>query len=114
MNPRINKKIHKRYLADIGIECTLDQVTIDKLENLEINGIVHLSNENFPESFYKLNQGAYKYVLQFCAKRVNFSEVPKRDSGWWSINNWTHFFVFYSKEYSESKWYVATNKAKKL
>lgn len=83
MNRRIDKKIHKRYLADILVESTQDEFLINELENMEINQTIELKIGILPKGFKKLKPDAAKYKLSYCEKRINYSSVPKTDSSWW-------------------------------
>lgn len=112
MNRRINKKIHKKYLSDIGIECTQDERLVGKLCKLKIDEIIHFQNRDFPNSFYSLYPEAGERKLSYGVKRVSIEDIPLVESHWWQKSRNDFYFVFFPMEYNESKWYVSINKEK--
>ena len=52
MNKRIYKKIHLRFLPDIGVEIFSSNEWTETLENLEVGGIQSINNRNIPSSFF--------------------------------------------------------------
>lgn len=109
MNQRVNKKIHKRYLSDIGIEIPNSSDWEDRLSTLDIHETRDIKDSEIPDSFHELNESAKNYNLEYIVKRLKLEEIPYSESGWWHTDNDTKYYVFYPKCAEQVKWYVATN-----
>src|SRR6187551_3212093 len=94
MNRRINKKQHKKYLPDLGIEVCQDKQWQFRLSQLETGESIIIESASIPASFYDPNRSASLYKLNFEVTRVELSSVPASESTWWQIDAKTIFLVF--------------------
>ena len=109
MNKRIDKKIHTKYLCDVGCELSQDEKWQQRFSSLDVGEIIQISDADLPESFYKLNPHASKYNLKYKIERVPYQSVPSCESGWWQVNERTVYLAFYPTTYRASRWYAAIN-----
>lgn len=109
MNKRIEKKILKRYLPDVGIEITEDDDWEETLLKLDVGETAAINNDNIPQVFFSLNPGASNRTLNYEVKRIALADVPSKESYWWEVDEETVYFVFYPRELTSAKWYAAIN-----
>ncbi|MCP3873246.1 MAG: hypothetical protein GY699_08860 [Desulfobacteraceae bacterium] len=112
MKNRIRKKIHKRYLPDVGIEITMNSKWESILSDLEVSECAEINKQNIPESFYRLNPEAKSRTLSYEVQRVELQSVPRFESHWWQVNSNTRYFSFYPISFKQSKWHAAVDLAK--
>ena len=70
MNRRIEKKVHSRYLADIGVEVVQDKEWGKRLSNLSIDESIEIGTDELPATFLKHYPTVKKYKLNYEIKRV--------------------------------------------
>ncbi|MES2826055.1 MAG: hypothetical protein V4732_20815 [Pseudomonadota bacterium] len=109
MNRRINKKQHKKYLPDIGIEICQDKQWQSRLSHMEVGESMLIESGNIPESFYGLNQAAGLHNLSFEVTRVELSSIPASESSWLQISEKTIALAFCPTEFKRPVWYAVIN-----
>ena len=109
MNQRLTKKIHTKFLPDIGAEITNSSDWEDRLKLLKVREEIAIQRNDIPGTFYSLNESATKYNLEYKIQRINIDEIPLSESSWWSMDSDTKYFVFYPKDFKSVRWYVAAN-----
>ena len=103
MNARINKKIHKRYLADLTIEVIQDKTWLNDLKALALGESLNINADNYPQEFKALDPLPESYQVT----KVALSDIPSSQSGWWEVEADTAYLSFAPTEFAESKFFVA-------
>jgi hypothetical protein len=109
MNRRINKKQHKKYLPDMGIEICQDKQWHSRLSRMEVGESMLIESGNMPASFYGLNQAAGLLNLNFEVTRVALSSIPASESNWFQISEKTIALAFCPAEFKRPFWYAVIN-----
>ena len=109
MNRRITKKLHKKYLPDLGIEICQSKQWQSRLVQLGIGDSIAIESSNIPESFYSLNKVVSLGRLNFEVARVKLSSVPESESHWWQVEEKTIVLAFYPTEFKNLCWYATIN-----
>ena len=106
MNKRTNKNIHKKFIADLGIEICQDLGWRKYIKSLALGAPVKIESNSIPKNFYKLNPMAGKYNLQFSLTRISPDSAPSIELNWWDINQESVCIAIRPLEFNTPTWYA--------